>query len=442
MARVSQNPLLLSSDAEQLFLHSMNELAQHEDFAKASAVSGASSDDDQEFWSPDSWTAGYRPYNVVNGVLQIPVSGVLLNRFGYHFGRYATGYQYIERAYNRGMDDPEVNGIALIVDSPGGEVAGNFELVDKMFERRGEKPVRAFASDHAYSAAYSIASAADMIVMSRSGGVGSIGVVTAHVEYSEAMKEQGVKVTFIYAGKHKVDGNPYEKLPEATKARMQARIDRIYGEFTGLVARNRGMEESAVRETEALTYDASEALAVGLADKVGALDEEMVIFSQETEPRNDLMAIDKNTPAAGNEGGQITQAQMDASIATARTEASVQGAAAERTRINAIMGSDEGKARPKASMSAALKTNMTAEEAVAFLGDLPAESAEAPKTETPQAVAPTGTVTNFAQAMSVGNPNVGASAPAGEQPGEQAPNEANAILSALSMATGKKRPAA
>ena len=135
--------------------------------------------------------------------------------------------------------------------------------------------MRAFAVDHAYSAAFAIASSAHKISMTRSGGVGSVGVVTAHVDYSKMLNDFGVKVTFIFAGKHKVEGNAYEKLPAAAKARIQEKIDRIYGVFTGTVARNRKMDDQAVRATEALTYDASNAIDVGFADKVGVFEDDI-----------------------------------------------------------------------------------------------------------------------------------------------------------------------
>ena len=433
LARLTQRPLLVAPESDQEFLQSINSLVAHEDFEKM--VMGGPNGEQDEFWDADSWEARYRPYNVQDGILIIPVSGVLLNRFSYQFGRYATGYQYIEKAYNRGMDDPEVKGIALAIDSPGGEVAGNFELVDKMFSRRGEKPVRAYAADHAYSAAYSIASVTDSVVVSRSGGVGSIGVLTAHVEYSDYMEQMGVKITFIFAGKHKVDGNPYEKLPAAVKARMQERIDRIYGEFVGIVARNRDMEEQAIRDTEALTFDAHNAVDVGLADTVGAMEEELVIFSQEAEPEDELMSDKTKTPAAENEGGQITQAQLDTATENDRAEGRAEGVSAERERMNTILTSEEAKTHPSAAM-AAVEEGLDAEVAIRMMAKLPAEEAssngsEAHKTE--QAAA-----TPFEEAMtSSGNPEVGAEA--SDTGAQTEDDDGDLMLNALAMASGKKR---
>lgn len=317
---------------------------------------------DDGFWSEDM--ADYRPYHVTNGILQIPIQGMLLNRFSYQFGRWATGYQYIERALSRGLEDENVKAIALIIDSPGGEVAGCFELSDKVFAGRSVKTIRAFAADHAYSAAYALGSAAKDIKVTRSGGTGSVGVVTAHVDWSAALAQEGVKVTFIFAGSHKVDGNPYEKLPADVKTRIQERIDKTYAVFTSTVARNRKMEDKTVRDTEALTFDAQDSVANGFADGIGALDEEMAIFCDEV------------AQAESEQMTAITQEQLDAAATAARAEGVKEGQKAEAARFTAITGSEDGKKKPKAAM-AAYSAGLSAEQAAAMLSGLPEEKADA-----------------------------------------------------------------
>lgn len=268
LARFASSPALLAPHMRDRFETCLDQAStRFTAFQQRDAQSSAEMEDD--FWfAPGDWRAAYRPYVVKDAILHIPVKGVLLNDFPFAFGSWATGYEYIWRAFQRGMDDGNVQGIALVCDSPGGAVAGNFDLVDRMFAARGDKPIRAFASESAYSAAYSIASAADRIVVTRTGGVGSIGVVTMHVDLSKALDDVGYKITFIHAGKHKVDGNAYEPLPDDVKARIQARIDGLYDVFVATVARNRGLEEGAVRGTEALTYSASEALSIRLSQRL------------------------------------------------------------------------------------------------------------------------------------------------------------------------------
>jgi signal peptide peptidase SppA len=357
------NPILVDRNGVDLVNATILHLASDPNFLGLVNQSRMAMSGDDDFWCEEM--ADYRPYVISNGVLQIPVQGMLLNRFSYQFGRWATGYQYIGRALSRGLEDMNVKAIALIVDSPGGEVAGCFELGDKLFAARSVKPIRAFAADHAYSAAYALGSAATDLKVTRSGGTGSVGVVTAHVDWSAALAQDGIKVTFIFAGSHKVDGNPYEALPDDVKSRIQERIDKIYAVFTSAVARNRKMEDQAVRDTEALTFDAADSVAKGFADGIGALDEEMAIFCDEV------------AEAESEQMTTFTQEQMDAAVASARVEGSKEGQKAEATRFAAITGSEDGKKKPKAAM-AAYTAGLSAEQAALMLSGLPEEKAEAP----------------------------------------------------------------
>jgi len=393
---ITAEPLLVDRTRADLVSSMLSHLTLSAEGVKLIETASATAISQDDFWgNGDDFP--YRPYVVHNGTLQIPVQGVLLNKFSYSFGRWATGYQYIEKALHRGLDDSNVRAIALLVDSPGGMVAGCFELADKIFSGRERKPIRAFAADHAYSAAYALASSASEIVVTRSGGTGSVGVVTAHVDQSGALEKKGIKVTFVFAGDHKVDGNPYQALPKAVKNRMQQRIDRIYGVFTWTVARNRGMEQSEVIETKALTYDAEDSINVGFADRTGSLEEEMVVFADEaTETEDEQMSF--------------TQEQMDAAVASAKAEGKTEGlkegkaqgvtegSTAAAARITAIMGSDAGKVRPKAAMSLALKSKDSAEDVISMLGDLPEEKAE---------TAPAGSLLDGSMSNSGGGAGVG-----------------------------------
>lgn len=236
LSRFKDMPALVAPEHSQSFAGCLSALANSEDGQKLMAFNASAESD---FWNPEErWLARFRPYLVKDGILTIPVKGVLLSNFPFQYGGFATGYEYIWQAYKRGMEDSAVRGIAIQSHSPGGEVAECFDMVDKMFAMRDRKPVRAFAHEYAYSAAFATVSPFHLTV-SRTGGVGSIGVVTSHVDMSKMMDDWGLKVTFIHYGKHKVDGNPYEALSPEVKARIQARINELGELFVATVARNR-----------------------------------------------------------------------------------------------------------------------------------------------------------------------------------------------------------
>lgn len=209
---------------------------------------------------------GYRLLE--NGIGVLEIFGVLAHRA--NFGAdssYIEGYETIARTLDSALNDSRVKALVLQIDSPGGEVAGAFQLADQIHAARRLKPIVAVASDLAASAGYLIASAAESVSVSRTAVVGSIGVVTCHADLSRALDQQGVAITYLYAGAHKVDGNPYQSLPPEVAARIQADVDYYYSMFLDAVASYRlALSVAALRATEAETYIGPQAITGGLAD--------------------------------------------------------------------------------------------------------------------------------------------------------------------------------
>lgn len=212
-------------------------------------------------------------YDVVGDVAIIPVCGTLVQKLG-SLRPYSgmTGYDGIRQNFLMALTDPDVKAICLDIDSPGGEVAGCFDLVDTIYEARGDKPIWSILNEHAYSAAYAIASAADRVIVPRTGGTGSIGVIWMHVDWSKALKGAGFEVTFITYGDRKADGHPEIPLSKEALAGFQADIDTMGELFVTTVARNRNIKDKSVRDTQAATYLGADGVSQGLADAVMAPD--------------------------------------------------------------------------------------------------------------------------------------------------------------------------
>jgi capsid assembly protease len=211
------------------------------------------------------------PYPVVDGIAVIEIAGVLIHRgswIGQSSGQ--TSYEGISAQIEAAASDPSVRGLALEIDSFGGEVAGVFDLADRIRAIRGSKPVWAFVAEHAFSAGYALASQANRILLPRTGAVGSIGVVVLHADLSAQLDQDGVRVTLIHSGQHKVDGNPYEPLPENVRDDIQREIDVLRFLFAETVAAGRAgqLSQEAALATEAATYRGVDAVSAGLADEV------------------------------------------------------------------------------------------------------------------------------------------------------------------------------
>lgn len=212
-------------------------------------------------------------------VAVIPIRGMIRqNRsameefFGIDLG--TTTSTLVDRA-RAAMDDDEVSAVVFACDSPGGSVRGLAEAADALYALRGSKPMLSVVTGEMASAAYHLGCQADEIVISPSAEAGSIGVWQMHVDESRFLESIGYDITLIFAGKFKVEGNPWEPLSEEAQAHFQEQVDEFYGRFVKDVARGRDDKVSAVRNGygQGRMMLAKSAVEAGLADRVGTLEE-------------------------------------------------------------------------------------------------------------------------------------------------------------------------
>ena len=209
-------------------------------------------------------------YSVQNGIATIGIYGPLMNRTlrsEFPSGG-PTTYSDIRSSFDTALADDGVKEIKLEIDSPGGEVAGGFDLADHIYESRGIKPITAVVNEKALSGGYLLASAAGKIIMPRTALGGSVGVILTHADFSRAEDKAGITVTHITAGSKKAHFSPHQPLSAPALADANAGVQATYDIFVSTVARNRGISESAVRDTEAGIFDAKKCLELGLADEI------------------------------------------------------------------------------------------------------------------------------------------------------------------------------
>jgi signal peptide peptidase SppA len=226
------------------------------------------------------------------GVAVIPIHGTLVRRtVGLEAESGLTSYASLAAQLDAAIGNPAVSAILLDIDSPGGESGGVFDLADRIRAASQVKPVWAVANDMAFSAAYALASAASRVFVSRTGGVGSIGVIAMHVDQSEKDAQDGVHYTAVFAGDRKNDLNPHEPISSEAHVFLKAEVNRIYGLFVDTVARHRGIEASAVRDTEAGLFFGQAAVAMGLADAIGTFDEALAQLLASLSPNPTPVAV-------------------------------------------------------------------------------------------------------------------------------------------------------
>lgn len=342
-------------------------------------------------YGSDAHSSG-KPFIFAGGIAVIPVYGALLHRDPW-CDRWATGYDYIASRFGAALGDDDVKGILFDVNSYGGHVAGNFELCDMIHEARGKKPMAAVVDSRALSGGYSIASAVGKVYATPSADIGSIGVVMLHMSYEKALAEIGLKPTFIFAGKHKVDGNPYEDLPEDVRKAFQVSVERSYDKFVEQVGRNRTMDADAVRATEARVFDAEEAKSIGLIDAVMPPRAAYAAFLAEvntsTQTKEAKKMSNDNTDGkkAGGNGEGDDAARIETARAEAKAEGFSEGQKAAQERISAILSCEEAGKRNKLANHLAFNTSMSVEDAKATLAASAEDKPDAPESGTPGALA-------------------------------------------------------
>jgi len=322
-------------------------------------------------------------YVVKNGIGIIGVYGPLMHRvlaMDFPSGG-PTTYGEIRHAFDTALADDGVQGIVLDLDTPGGEVNGAFDLADHIYQSRGIKPITAVVNEEAYSAGYLLASACSRIVLPRTGGVGSVGVIATHTEFSRWEEENGIAVTHIFAGARKADFSPHQPLSSEAAQILQGMVDDSYQLFVETVARNRGMKIADVVNTEAAIFEGKKAVKAGLADEVSAVDKaiqnarkgkgtRLIAASAPTgatKKENKTMNIEQLREENPELVAQIEEAARQGMIAQSDADAALtEAVTAENTRVmsvvTAAVGEDVGK-----QLKTIVASNLTAEQ-IADLG--------------------------------------------------------------------------
>ena len=231
----------------------------------------------------------------------------------------------------------------------------------------------------------------------------------------------GIKVKILDGVAVKIDGNPYQPLPDAVRAALQADIEGLYQMFVQAVAKHRGLSEQAVRDTRAGVYRGVAAVAARLADRIGTVD---AVVAELAARRNHAVAAAVGlslqstgismSQASANAAAAAPAAPADVSTTTAATaaattaapatasqaeleQARAEGAAAERERVAAITGHANAAANPAITRQC-IATGLSAEQAKGFLDAAPAAATTTANVQAGN---------QFAAAMAaLGNPDV------------------------------------
>lgn len=316
-----------------------------------------------------------RYYQLVDGVAIVPVSGTLAHKYG-SIRPYSgmTGYDGIIARISFAMKDPAVRGVMIDFDTPGGQVAGCFDATDIIARFRNEKPIWSLGYDMHCSAGQALSSACSRRLITQTGVAGSVGVVMMHANMEELMKNRGAEITLIHSGAHKVDGNPYEKLPDDVRANLQSELDNTRQLFAQKVATNIGMDVQKVLDTEAATYTGQEAVDIGFADELVNGSDAVGLMIEHLNAQGSTIVDMGATMTTETKKPEASAAPNAAEAADQNTDTSMDATTVannERTRVMGILSCEEAKGREDMASKLANMPNMSVTDAQELLAAAP-----------------------------------------------------------------------
>ena len=363
------------------------------------------------------------PYTVTDGVAVLQVGGVMAKRANMFMdisGGVST--QLATRDLLQASLDPAVHSIIQVFDTPGGTVDGTQAFANTIRQVGALKPVIALADGLMASAGVWAGTAASQVFIADSTtSVGSIGVVSQHVDLSGRDAKEGIKRTEIFAGKFKRIASDTGPLTEAGRQSIQDSVDYTYSLFVQAVATQRGVSVDQVLAdmADGRMFIGEQAINAGLVDGIATLDQLIVKLNQDrtrgtssTFGRMSGATLGRSAfvqpePPIFSQGNVMTPEQLAASHPEAAASLRAEGASAERARIQGveaqlIPGHEalvstlkfDGKSSPgDAAMAVnAAERNVRAAHAAALASEAP----------NPLPVAPSATATTTAPAADLG----------------------------------------
>lgn len=258
--------------------------------AMAAVIDGISLDNTKPVAQDQEWdNVHQQPVRVIGGVAVVPVDGVMMRRANM-FMSYSggTSTDVLSAELRKQADDPNITGILLHINSPGGTVDGIDAVTRSVEYAASKKPVYSLADSAALSGGMWLGVTADKFFATPDALLGSIGVIATRYDFSEMMENEGVREHIFRAGQYKALGQQSEPLSEDEVTEEDRILNNYYSLFVNHVATHRGISNESVIDTQARVYGAQEALSLNLIDAVKTFDEALSAINAEAETKDQL----------------------------------------------------------------------------------------------------------------------------------------------------------
>lgn len=227
-----------------------------------------------------------------------------------------TSYDAIVAALKTLYDMQDITSVLLYLkECPGGEVVGLDSISEMCADLRKVKPIQSYVSGSALSAGYWIASEGKKIYTSTMGRVGSIGAIITLHSKARMLKEMGIDIKVVRAGKFKAIYQDVEPLSEAVIADATAVAHKYYTYFLEHIAKRRSLDMADVEAWgEGKTLFPPEAKLAGLSDGVKTFSS-IVTASKET-MGSDRLPVTSTLAKASALGADINDPSVETCMKT------------------------------------------------------------------------------------------------------------------------------
>lgn len=178
-------------------------------------------------------------------------------------------------ALEQAGSDPQVRGVIVQVDSPGGEITASDVLYDAIARLARNKPVVVYMNSIGASGAYYAACGAHWIMCNNTTFTGSIGVIISTLNYRELFGKIGLQSLTFKSGKFKDMLSGSREITPEERAYVQSLVMQSYDRFVGIVARSRKLDEAVLREgpADGRILSGTDAYAANLVDELGYIED-------------------------------------------------------------------------------------------------------------------------------------------------------------------------
>lgn len=177
--------------------------------------------------------------------------------------------------------DPNVLGVVVRINSPGGVVAASQEIFEALHRLREKKPVVASMGSVAASGGLYIALAANKIFANPGTITGSIGVRMEHIQIGDLLRSLKIEYNTIKSGRFKDLASSQRPLDPEERAILETMMAEIHQQFKEVVASSRKLEMAKVEPiADGRIFTGAKAKEFGLVDEIGGLSEAVAVVAK------------------------------------------------------------------------------------------------------------------------------------------------------------------